>query len=70
MTITRLAVAAAGVAVLTACSSPEPPAPAVAPVPAASGAPPASPAAETAIDLSRPEIIATGLDVPWGLAFE
>ncbi|WP_430780052.1 PQQ-dependent sugar dehydrogenase [Actinoplanes sp. G11-F43] len=70
MTITRLALAAAGVAVLTACSSPGPSEPpAVDPVPTVSGAPEPSASATGEPDLSDPQTIATGLDVPWGLAF-
>lgn len=68
MTITRLAFAAAGVAVLTACSSTASPAPAVDPVPAVPGAPSAT--TTRTIDLDSPETVATGLEVPWGLAFE
>ncbi|GIE92835.1 PQQ-dependent sugar dehydrogenase [Paractinoplanes rishiriensis] len=70
----RLLVAAAGAALLTACSSDsggaEPqgatPVPTL-PSPAASASGPAKPAAEP--DLSAPQTVATGLDVPWGLAF-
>ncbi|BEL12397.1 PQQ-dependent sugar dehydrogenase [Actinoplanes sichuanensis] len=72
MTITRLAAAAAGLAVLTACSSDgSSAAPTVAPVPSVTGsAPPAPSAAATGTpDLGSPETIATGIDVPWGLAF-
>jgi glucose/arabinose dehydrogenase len=72
MTITRLAAAAAGLAVLTACSSDgSPAAPTVAPVPSVTGsAPPTPSAAATGTpDLGSPETVATGIDVPWGLAF-
>ncbi|MEU4164677.1 PQQ-dependent sugar dehydrogenase [Actinoplanes sp. NPDC026670] len=72
MTITRLAAAAAGLAVLTACSSDgSSAAPTVAPVPSVTGsAPPAPSAAATGTpDLGAPETVATGIDVPWGLAF-
>ncbi|SDT79214.1 PQQ-dependent sugar dehydrogenase [Actinoplanes derwentensis] len=73
MTITRLAAAAAGVAVLTACSTSGSSAPpTVDPVPAVSGAPtPAESSADkrSEPDLGAPETVATGLDVPWGLAF-
>ncbi|MEU8659004.1 PQQ-dependent sugar dehydrogenase [Actinoplanes philippinensis] len=73
MTITRLAAAAAGLAVLTACSSDGPAAPpTVAPVPSVTGpVTPAtpSPAASGTPDLGAPETVATGIDVPWGLAF-
>jgi glucose/arabinose dehydrogenase len=68
----RLLSAVAGAALLTACSSaaddpPETPRGA-ATVPAApSSSAPAGPAA--APDLSAPQTVATGLDVPWGLAF-
>ncbi|WP_433791242.1 PQQ-dependent sugar dehydrogenase [Actinoplanes sp. CA-252034] len=73
MTITRLAAAAAGLAVLTACSSDGSAAPpTVAPVPSVTGAvtPTApSPAVTGTPDLGAPQTVATGVDVPWGLAF-
>ncbi|MFC7534660.1 PQQ-dependent sugar dehydrogenase [Actinoplanes sp. GCM10030250] len=69
----RLALAATGVAVLAACSDNGAAAPpTVQPVPSASVRPStaeASPAATGTPDLSAPETIASGLDVPWGLAF-
>ncbi|GAA0423299.1 oxidoreductase [Actinoplanes capillaceus] len=66
----RRALAATSVAVLTACSSNgEAVAPTVAPVPARSGAPAPSVTSPRTPDLSAPETVATGLDVPWGLAF-
>jgi glucose/arabinose dehydrogenase len=72
MTITRLAAAAAGLAVLTACSSDGSAAPpTVAPVPSVTGAvtPAPSSVATGTPDLGAPETVATGIDVPWGLAF-
>jgi glucose/arabinose dehydrogenase len=72
MTITRLAAAAAGLAVLTACSSDGAAAPpTVAPVPSVTGAvtPAPAPSVPGTPDLGAPETIATGIDVPWGLAF-
>ncbi|GIE48137.1 oxidoreductase [Amorphoplanes nipponensis] len=68
----KAAVTAASAVLLAACSSaepaaaPEPPAasaPSTAPVPAAPSTGGGTP------DLSAPETVATGLDVPWGLAF-
>ncbi|WP_131735989.1 PQQ-dependent sugar dehydrogenase [Actinomadura roseirufa] len=45
-------------------------APAAAPSPAAAAPPAAArPAANPAFDFSRPEVVASGLTVPWGLAF-
>jgi glucose/arabinose dehydrogenase len=72
MTITRLAAAAAGLAVLTACSSDGSASPpTVAPVPSVTGAvtPAPAPSVPGTPDLGAPETIATGIDVPWGLAF-
>src|SRR3954471_18141420 len=73
---TRLAPAAAGATLLTACSTGEPAAgPAVDPVPSVSvpsvPAPPSGSAAPAGLpDLTaEPETIATGIQVPWGLAF-
>src|SRR3982751_3225631 len=74
---TRLLLAPAGVAALTACSSgssgdrtpraestvPSAPAPASAGASASSAAPPGEP------DLSKPQTVVSGLEVPWGLAF-
>jgi glucose/arabinose dehydrogenase len=71
----RLAVAAAGTVLLTACSTDSTPEPApttagrpssVAP-PAATSAPAAPPTGTP--DLTAPETVATGLRTPWGLAF-
>lgn len=67
-----IAVASASAVLLTACSSDKPP---VAPTAAASTAvATASRSASPSVskgtpDLSAPETVATGLDVPWGLAF-
>ncbi|WP_127542528.1 sorbosone dehydrogenase family protein [Actinoplanes sp. OR16] len=72
MTAIRLTLAAAGAAVMTACSSSPEPAPReVQPVPAASAASagPSPAAARPNPDLSSPETVATGVGVPWGLAF-
>ncbi|GID66012.1 oxidoreductase [Actinoplanes cyaneus] len=75
-TVIRLALAAAGATLLTACSTGEPAAaPAVDPVPSVSvpsvPAPPSGSAASAGLpDLTaEPETIATGIQVPWGLAF-
>ncbi|WP_199752894.1 sorbosone dehydrogenase family protein [Actinoplanes sp. ATCC 53533] len=68
----KLAMTAAGAALLTACSSNEPTAaPEPRDIPAASDAP-SSAAPSTGggtPDLNAPETVATGIDVPWGLAF-
>ncbi|MEV6301551.1 PQQ-dependent sugar dehydrogenase [Actinoplanes sp. NPDC051861] len=68
---TRLALAATGVAVMAACSdngSAAPPT--VQPVPTVSVQPSVTESAATGTpDLGSPETIATGLEVPWGLAF-
>jgi glucose/arabinose dehydrogenase len=63
-----LAVATAGAALLTACTSDEPGAPAAPLASSTSVGSPATPGAGTP-DLSAPETVATGIDVPWGLAF-
>jgi glucose/arabinose dehydrogenase len=69
-----LAAVTAGAMLLGACSGDEPegaqpPAPSIAAAPSASASAPA-PAPTGTPDLSAdPEILATGLDVPWGLAF-
>src|SRR5690349_14203052 len=72
----NLAMTAAGMAFLAACSDTEPTAaPEPRDTPPASAAPastaPASAAPSTggAPDLSAPETVATGIEVPWGLAF-
>ncbi|MEU4241138.1 PQQ-dependent sugar dehydrogenase [Actinoplanes sp. NPDC026619] len=65
---TRLLLATAGVAALTACSSAEQTPRAESTVPSAA-APPASAAAPAEPDLSNPQTLVTGLEVPWGLAF-
>ena len=70
----RLAVATAGAALLTACSSDGATDPPPAPAPTSAAAqtvPSAAPSsAPTGIpDLAAPETVATGLRTPWGLAF-
>ncbi|GIF03615.1 PQQ-dependent sugar dehydrogenase [Actinoplanes siamensis] len=72
-TVTRLALAVTGAVLLTACSTGEPTAtPSLDPVPPAS-APSAAPApsgSPRTPDLgASPETVATGIQVPWGLAF-
>jgi glucose/arabinose dehydrogenase len=68
MTFRRILLAT--VLLTAGCSAGEEPAPpTVAPVPAVS-APQASAAPAARPDLSAPETIATGIDVPWGLAFQ
>src|SRR3954470_23618369 len=69
-----LAVATAGAAVLTACSGDDgagaqPPAPSFAPAPSAAGSATPTTAPSGRPDLSKPQIVATGIDVPWGMAF-
>ncbi|MEU8238647.1 PQQ-dependent sugar dehydrogenase [Actinoplanes missouriensis] len=71
---TRLAIAATGAALLTACSAESggKAAPTLQPVPAVSHS--GSPAVEStgkaaAPDFAAPETVATGIGVPWGLAF-
>jgi glucose/arabinose dehydrogenase len=69
-----LAVATAGAALVTACSGDEdagaqPPAPSFSTAPAATGSAEPSTAPTGQPDLSKPETVATGIDVPWGLAF-
>src|SRR4051812_21254442 len=72
---TRLVVATAGVVLLTACSSGTGPAPPASPAPStpasgtASTPPTVGPTRTGAPDLAAPQTVATGLDVPWGLAF-
>jgi glucose/arabinose dehydrogenase len=64
------AVAALGCALLSACTEEEPSTPAPAsPAPAASGSPSSAGPAATAPDLAAPREVATGIRVPWGLAF-
>ncbi|MEV7629729.1 PQQ-dependent sugar dehydrogenase [Actinoplanes sp. NPDC089786] len=70
----KLVAALAGAALLTACSedSSQPPAPALSAPPAPSVLPsasaPATPAGRPDL-AAEPETLATGIDVPWGLAF-
>jgi glucose/arabinose dehydrogenase len=68
-----MAVATAGAALLTACSSDEPGTSAAPPAPAPSSSAPAASAAPSGTgdtpDLGSPETVATGLEAPWGLAF-
>ncbi|MET0416612.1 MAG: PQQ-dependent sugar dehydrogenase [Actinoplanes sp.] len=70
---TRLVFVAAGAALLTACSSDSGATPrgeesfSAPPPPSVSASAPA--AAATEPDLGRPQTIATGLEVPWGMAF-
>lgn len=81
MPLTRLAVSALLVATLAACGD-DAGAPAAAPTPRATTAAPQplagagptqtvapSPPGEGALDLSAPQVLATGLEAPWGLAF-
>jgi glucose/arabinose dehydrogenase len=70
-----IALVAAGATLLAACTpddgeQPQPPAPSIAaaPSPSESG-PAASEGPSGPPDLSAPETVATGIDVPWGLAF-
>ncbi|MFF5079016.1 PQQ-dependent sugar dehydrogenase [Actinoplanes sp. NPDC000266] len=73
MNRTRLAFAAAGTALLVGCSEAEstPKGQATyAPAPSASSSASASaPKAATEVRLGMPQLIATGIEVPWGLAF-
>ncbi|WP_433295337.1 PQQ-dependent sugar dehydrogenase [Actinoplanes sp. CA-030573] len=75
---TRLLVAATGAALLTACSSNEPSPPrAEATVPSVAATPsagrsasgPAAAPRPGAPDLSKPQVVVSHLEVPWGLAF-
>ncbi|BCJ41772.1 oxidoreductase [Actinoplanes ianthinogenes] len=67
-TVTRLAIATAGAVLVTACSAEQPPT--VDPVPSVSASAPPPAATATGPDLAAtPEIVATGIQVPWGLAF-
>ena len=73
----KVALATAGTALLTACSSDEPtaaPAPAPTPATSPSATTPAAPSASPSTrggtpDLSAPETVATGIETPWGLTF-
>ncbi|MBG0569082.1 PQQ-dependent sugar dehydrogenase [Actinoplanes aureus] len=69
----RLVLAATGVVLLAACSSNgDATPPTVQPVPSVSALPSttaAAPVPRGTPDLSAPETVATGLNVPWGLAF-
>jgi glucose/arabinose dehydrogenase len=69
----KVAVATASAALLAACSGTEPtaaPAPRATPSAPPSTPAPAAPSARGGSpDLSAPETVATGLEVPWGLAF-
>jgi len=70
-----IAVATASAALLAACSGDDAPrsditrAPATSAVPSASGAPASPTPGGGEIDLGSPEQVASGIDVPWGLAF-
>jgi glucose/arabinose dehydrogenase len=69
-----LALLTAGAGLLAACSpdepGPQPPAPSLSSPPSLpSSSAPASPEAPNPPDLSDPETLATGLDVPWGMTF-